>query len=163
MKKTIMLSILACCLCVISQSQIEKSTFLLGGYSNFNLSTTGSYYLNLNPNSGYLLTDNVCLGLSAPIVFFGDQFLFGVLPFARFYMNKNENRSLFFSTSFAVTSFIESDNVLSYGPYFAGVGHVWMLNKSVGFETELVGNTNFENVNLGLYLGFQVYFNRGNS
>jgi hypothetical protein len=163
MKKLIALTTLITCLSLSGYSQIEKKTLLLGGYSNLNFGTSNNSYFSINPNTGLFLSDKFCLGLSLPIIYLNESFYYGISPFARYYLKSKESRSLFFSTSLGLTSFIEDDNTLDSGLISAGVGHVWLFNESVGFETEFVGSTNFDNINFGLLFGFQIYFNRNSA
>jgi hypothetical protein len=42
----------------------------------------------------------------------------------------------------------------------AGVGNVWFINRNVGFETELRGLTDFDELSFGMFLGLQVYLGK---
>ena len=81
-------------------------------------------------------------------------------PFGRYYFNPKELKSLYISGSIGITYFINSERTLTNNALTLGIGHVWFLNKSVGFEVEAQGNTSFRDVDFGLFLGFQIYFNK---
>jgi len=138
-------------------SQIEKKTILLGGYANFLLTDAGDTYFILNPNSGLFLSDKFCLGISIPLVYSDNEFYWGLNPFARYYFNKKDNNSLYLSGALGLTGLLNLENTISPGILSLGIGHVWFLNQSIGFETLLMGTTNFDDIIVGLNFGFQIY------
>ncbi|HEY4789042.1 MAG TPA: hypothetical protein VIH57_23500 [Bacteroidales bacterium] len=140
-------------------SQIEKSTILIGGYANFTANENNTIF-SLNPNSGLFLTDRFCLGVSLPIVYASDNLYWGLAPFGRYYFQPKESKSLYISGAIGITSFIKSEYTLTNRALTLGIGHVWLLNKSVGFEVEAQGNTSFHDIDFGIFLGFQIYFNK---
>jgi hypothetical protein len=140
-------------------SQIKKNTALLGGYANFNY-VDKNFIMNLNPNTGLFLTDRFCLGISFPVMYNPAGLYWGLAPFGRYYFNPGELKSFYVSGAIGVTSFLNSENTLTDRALTLGLGHVWFLNKSIGFELEAQGNTSFHNINAGLFLGFQIYFNK---
>jgi len=145
-------------------SQVEKKTLLLGGYANIQyLSASENLYLNLNPNTGFFLSDKFCLGISLPVQYVSEQIYWGISPFARYYLKSKEPRSLYFSSAIGITGLFDFDNTFNSKALTLGVGHVWFLNKSVGFEAKFIGGTsNFhDDVDFGLFFGLQIYFNKG--
>jgi len=145
-------------------SQIEKKTFLLGGNATAILNTSNYSYFYLNPNSGIFLTDKFCLGLSAPLFLSEDDFDIGFAPYVRYYLKAKENKSTFFLSSIDLAELIQLNSEINNNVFFSlGVGHVWLLNKSVGFETIALFDTNFDSMNFGLLLGFEIYFNKEDS
>jgi hypothetical protein len=141
-------------------SQIEKKTLLLGGYANF-YTTDNHSVLSVNPHTGFFLSDRFCLGISLPILYTSGDLYWGLSPFGRYYFKPKESRSLFILGAVGITSFINSEHTLTDRALTLGVGHVWLLNKSVGFETILAGGTDFDTpVEIGVNLGFQIYFNK---
>jgi len=157
MKKQFLLVILITIISIRVFSQVEKGTILLGGYATIKASTSEGLYLNFNPNSGFFLTDKICIGASIPLKYLSNGFYWGVTPFGRYYFTPHKVQSVFASMSFGLTNFNYNLAYLS-----AGIGNVWFINQNIGFEAELIGNTDFEDFSAGLFLGFQVYFNRSN-
>jgi hypothetical protein len=119
-------------------SQIEKNTLLLGGYASFNYENT-NININLNPNTGLFLTDKFCLGISFPIVYYSERFYWGLAPFGRYYFKSGEPKSFYISGAVGITSFLNSDNTLTDQALTLGIGHVWLLNKSVALKQKLSG------------------------
>jgi hypothetical protein len=155
MKKQILLVIILTIISIRVFSQIEKGTILLGGHATMKASTSGGLYFSFNPNSGFFLTDKICIGASIPLIYMDNEFLWGVTPFGRYYFTPDKAQSVFASCSSGITNFNANLAFLS-----AGIGNVWFINKNTGFEAEIIGNTDFEDFSAGLFLGFHVYFNR---
>jgi hypothetical protein len=160
MKKTVITITLLMIFGLSGYSQIEKRTILLGGFANFIFNNEGDTYFSINPNSGLFLADKFCLGISFPMVYNNSEFYWGLNPFARYYFKKKNDNSIFLSGAVGITSLLNSENTISPGLLSIGIGHVWFLNQSVGFETELIGSTNFEDISIGLHLGFQIYLKK---
>ena len=161
MKRLVFTGMLLMIITIKGVSQIEKNTMLLGGYANFNF-TKDNLICSLNPNTGLFLTDRLCLGISLPLVITSADLYWGLAPFGRYYFKPKESKSLFISGSIGMTSFLNSDHTLTNTALILGIGHVWLLNKSVGFETEARVGTSFDNIIAGLFFGFQIYFNKSN-
>ena len=141
-------------------SQIKKNTALLGGYANFNY-VDKNFIMNLNPEYRPVFNRQVLFG----------NFVFRLCIIPRdcigawhlsegIIFNTGELKSFYVSGAIGVTSFLNSENTLTDRALTLGLGHVWFLNKSIGFELEAQGNTSFHNINAGLFLGFQIYFNK---
>ena len=161
MKKLTFAGILIFIITMKGYSQIEKHTILVGGYASFDVNSYNNYFI-FNPNSGIFVSDKWCLGVSVPIVYTFDKLYWGLTPFGRYYFKAKESRSFFITGAIGLTSFINSENTLDQNSLSLGIGHVWLLNKSVGFETHLQGSTSFDNIAVGLFFGFQIYFNKAN-
>ena len=159
MKRFVFTGVFLMILTITGFSQIEKKTILIGGYANFTTMRDYSVF-SLNPNSGLFLTDRFCVGVSLPLLYTSGDVYWGLAPFGRYYFNPKESKSLYISGSIGITSFINSEYTLTNRELTLGIGHVWFLNKSVGFEVEAQGNTSFRDVDFGLFLGFQIYFNK---
>lgn len=138
-------------------SQIEKKTMLVGGNASATFSTAETSFFIFNPSAGIFVNDKVCLGASAPLMFIDETFYWGINPFARYYFSPKKSQSLFTSVSVGLSNY--NYNLVSTS---LGIGNVWFINKSVGFETELVGSTDFEDISVGIFLGLQVYLNKSN-
>ena len=161
MKRLVFTGILLMMITIKGLSQIEKNTILIGGYANFSFTNDNSVF-SLNPNSGLFLSDRFCLGISLPLLYASGDLYWGLAPFGRYYFRPKESRSLYISGSIGITSILNLDHTLTNKDLTLGIGHVWLLNKSVGFEAEAQGRTSFDNVDFGLFFGFQIYFNKSN-
>lgn len=161
MKKLIVLGILLTIITTSIYSQTEKKTLLLGGHANVSfLSLTESLYINLNPNTGVFITDKFCLGLSIPVVYLSEQFYWGMAPFARYHFKPQNTRSFYLSASTGLTGLFELENTLTDNILNLGAGHVWFVGKNTGLEVEFIGSTDFEGIDFGVYVGFQIYLGR---
>ena len=128
---------------------------LLGGNASMIASTSGNSFFNFNPGAGFFINDHLCIGASASLMFFNEEFYWGAASFGRYYFTPKKTQSVFASGSLGISNLnLTSLNVST------GIGHVWFINKNVGFETELIGSTNFEDFTVGMYLGFQFYFKK---
>lgn len=67
MKKVLLITAVLFIVATKGFSQIEKGTFLLGGYGNINLGNNST--ILLNPNTGLFLSDKFCLGVSLPLYY----------------------------------------------------------------------------------------------
>jgi hypothetical protein len=153
--KILLTLIVACFISSKGIAQIEKRTILLGGNASMVASIYGNSFLNCNPNVGIFINDNVCLGATTSIMLFNEEFFWGAAPFARYYFSPKKTQSFYSKGSIGFSNL----NV-NYVGVSAGFGHVWFINKSVGFETELVASTDSEEFSAGIYLGLQVFLNR---
>ena len=160
MKKSIVISVIFISIVLSGYSQVEKNTILLGGYTNFIFNTGGSTYFSLDPNSGFFISDKFCLGISVPVIYVSEEFYWGFTPFTRYYFKEKDKNSIFMSGALGLTSLLESENTISPGLISIGIGHVWFLNKCVGFETQLKVGTSFNDVSIGVHFGFQIYLNK---
>ena len=153
MKKRFLLIFLIPLISFQGFSQIEKNTMLLGGNASMIASTSGNSFFNFNPGAAFFINNHLCIGASASLMFFNEEFYWGAAPFTRYYFSPKKTQSVFASGSLGISNL--NSTSLNFS---TGVGHVWFINKNVGFETELIGSTNFEDFTVGMYLGFQVYF-----
>lgn len=136
---------------------LEKGTILLGGSCSVTLNLTAPEYSTfiLDPNSGYFISDKLCLGAAIPVVYMNESFAWGIAPFGRYYFAPKDSRSFFASASI---NLIGAANYTNFTAVI-GIGNVWFITKSVGLDAEFRCGTNFQNVAVGLFLGVQVYFN----
>ncbi|HEY4785625.1 MAG TPA: hypothetical protein VIH57_06235 [Bacteroidales bacterium] len=164
MKKFVLAGILLMLITLNGFSQIEKHTLLLGGNAslNFNDAYMDNPVFYANPNTGLFLTDRLCLGVSLPLLYTSGDLYWGLSPFGRYYFNPKGSRSLYLSASVGITSFLNADHTILGRALTLGIGHVWLLNKSVGFETEFQGSTDRHDLQAALFFGFQIYFNKSN-
>jgi hypothetical protein len=148
---------------ISTQAQIQKNTFLLGGYADIRLSTNDDdSYLILNPDMGYFVADRICVGISLPIAFIGNNSYWGLTTFGRYYFNVKDTRSLFLFGSVGLTAIYDSDHIVNSDFLTLGIGHVWFLNKSIGLEVKGYLSSNLNDLNTGMNVGFHIYFNKSN-
>jgi hypothetical protein len=155
MKKHLLLFFLIVTFSTRVFSQIETKTRILGGNASMIASTSGNSFFNFNPGAGFFINDHICIGASASLLYFNQDFYWGAAPFGRYYFTPKKTQSVFASSSLGISN-LNSTSI----NFSTGVGNVWFINKNVGFETELIGSTNFEDLTVGMYLGFQFYFNK---
>ena len=160
MRKFIVLAILLSTMTINGNAQTEKYSLLLGGSATMSINTLNNSYLNLNPNVGLFVADRFCVGLSTSLVYQYSIYSGGISPFARYYFGTNKTTSFYLNGSVGLINLFDAMNTVSTEASSLSVGHVWFLNKSIGLETEIKASTDFVDVNLGLYLGFQIYFNK---
>jgi hypothetical protein len=138
-----------------TNAQIERKTILLGGNASMIASTSGNSFFNFNPGAGIFINDKMCVGASASLMLFNEDFFWGAAPFVRYYFSPKKAQSIYVTSSIGFSNL--NTNIVGLS---AGAGNVWFINKNVGFETELIASTDFEDFSVGMYLGLQVYFNR---
>ena len=108
-----------------------------------------------------VLSHRFCLGLSTPLIYTSGNLYWGIAPFARYYLSPKESKSLFISGSIGLTAIFELSDHNSVNPFTLGIGHVWLLNKNVGFEVQALGY-GYYNMSIGFELvyGFHIYLNK---
>jgi hypothetical protein len=145
-----------------SNAQTSKHGFLLGGSTSISFNTDGAYDLKFFPSIGYFLSEDFCVGASVPLLFFNyeqsNAYYIGISPFGRYYFGEND-KTRFFGLCRVNLSFSDNLTINNYGLVDLGVGHVWFINNSIGLEAEIIGNLAPDDVTIGAYLGFQIYFN----
>lgn len=161
MKKVLLVTAVLFIVATKGFSQIEKGTFLLGGYGNINLGNNST--ILLNPNTGLFLSDKFCVGAGLALYYNSQYWYWGLTTFARYYFSPKEQRSFFITGSIDIAHFFNSEyTIRSNRAVSLGVGHVWMLNKSIGFEANTIAQTSFHDVVVGLNFGFHIYFKKSN-
>lgn len=159
MKKVVLITLLVSLVVTKGFSQLEKGNLLIGGSANASLLQQRNFFLSVNPNLGYFLTNRFCLGASSSFAFSKGFSGIALSPFVRYYFGVKETRSFFGLASAGIVR----QNKNNFGYAHLGVGHTWFLNKNAAFETQLSGtyvNNNFQG---GLFFGLQIYLNRGKS
>lgn len=182
MKKLIGIFITGLCLfATTSQAQIEKGNYFIGGdLANFNvgLSKGGLFDVNISPKAAWFIKDNTALG--AYVNFHlttakgaGTSTTYGVGALGRFYVNDAKTNlakhgRLFFEGNVGIQgeSISNGSNTTGLG-FGIGPGYTYFITPNVGLETLLkyngivgFGSQPYAS-NLGLSVGFQVYFSRG--
>lgn len=181
MKKIILSQLLISLLFIATSfGQTEKGSLLLGGNGSLSLKSSRNSgfdshkIININPNFGYFIKDNLVIGIKTPLYLEGYNsdifsFGFGINAFSRYYFAKTEKTSFFGSANYGLNTY-QSEGFSSHkmNEYSAGIGlgFTYFLTKSIGFETELQYDysKNFDNRygedNFGMNFGFQIYFNK---
>lgn len=181
--KTIKLLLVAILLFTsLTNAQITKGNWMIGGDASFsyskyeskndasspssgstlNVSQIGSYYILLEPNLGYFVYNKFCIGTK---IYFAGGFSegykfeasngnFSVGPYARYYFLKEEKQlNLFIEPSYYYFTNKSLGNATGYG---IKAGTVIFFNSSIGFETALsyVRRSNEQNNYKEFFLGF---------
>jgi hypothetical protein len=169
---------------LVAKTQIQKGNILLGGTGAVFLqqsASSSSTTLQLIPNSGVFITDNIALGAT---IRFGvtysksyDAINVGLSPFARFYFFQQEKTTFFaalsggvYNDSYKPASTINKTIYAGYSGS-AGIGSVYFLTPNIGFESilrysrstssnNLTANSNSYSSNLGIFFGFQFFLDR---
>jgi len=159
MKKVLLVTAVLFIVATKGFSQIEKGTFLLGGTGNISLGENST--ILLNPSTGLFLSDKFCAGVGGVLYYNSQYWYWGLGTFGRYYFSPKQQRSFFVNGSIDISHFFNSEyTIKQLRAVTLGVGHVWMLNKSIGFETDIDAQTSFHDVVVGLNFGFQIYFNK---
>lgn len=167
MKKLLLLSAFVIAFGFGARAQTEEGTWMIGtNVANIDyLFDSETFNLNLLPQAGYFVSDNIAVGAQANlgIISGGGETIttYGIGPFVRGYFGGTEKAKFFAQGNVAYSGV--SDGVSS-NQFDAGValGHAWFLNKHVAFETALAYSyVKQEDVDgqsgLGLRLGFQIH------
>jgi hypothetical protein len=147
-------------ICLISIStntsaQIEKKAVMLGGNASIMASTGGSSLFNFNPSAAVFVNNKMAVGVSGFLMLLDGDFYWGAAPFSRYYFSPQKSQSFFVSGSANFSNL--NYNIVGLT---AGVGNVWFINRNVGFETELRGLSDFDELSFGMFLGLQVYLSK---
>ena len=162
-------------LSVSTFAQTEKGNFLLGGTVGFNAQFNDFndiFYVAINPDFGYFLSDNLAAGASLNLGYTkidnSSGTSFGFVPFGRYYFGNSANPVFFIQAQIGiVTSRIDNgfDSASSSGGVFGGgPGMAFFLTDQIAIEgaLELVrygGDLSYSD--LGLRFGLQAYLGGG--
>ena len=172
----------------ITNAQITKGNWMLGGNGNFSYSKyeskntsstsgttinyvkTGSYYILLEPNIGYFIKDKFALGFKMsftnivndgePLKLSNSRVAFN--PYLRYYFLKVDNDyNLFVEPSYYIYS---NNNLSDANGYGLKSGFVFFLNSSVGIEPTISyvhsENEKFQGNRLLFGIGFQIHLEK---
>ncbi|MDX2134305.1 MAG: outer membrane beta-barrel protein [Saprospiraceae bacterium] len=161
------------------QAQTERGHWLVGGvagFNNTNLDDFNAAQLELSPNGGYFIRDNLALGLQLEIVSVsGDAegFRFAFQPFARYYFANAGNTAFFGQGRIGLGSadideffgfFDNSDSFVTWG---LGLGADIFFNEHValegllGYDSRKYSDVDNAINNFGLNFGIQVFLGGG--
>jgi len=153
--------------------QTDKGSHLVGGTASLNntfSSQSSLFNVNLNPNYGYFIANNLAIGGILSLTYSsnkGSQSTLATLsPFIRYYIGPPKT-CMFFGYASAgggIESDNERKNVGLYN-FQVGPGFDYFINKHVAAEALLtytgsklnVSGSNYNN-NIGLLIGLQVFF-----
>jgi hypothetical protein len=155
----------------VSQAQITKANWMMGGNGGFTYAKTtspgytdsGGTTLYLNPNMGYFFIDKLAVGASVPLIFSKGFNSYGFAPFVRYYfLEKEKPINIFSEVSYGLRR--SSQNFQS-DDFNIKAGTVFFLNTSVGFEVAIIyakqfNNSNFKTTGVSLGVGFQIHLER---
>lgn len=164
---------------IITNAQITKGNWLVGGNAGFNYSknesvnknpsgtTTnynleGIYNISIEPNVGYFIFNNLAIGSK---FFYGNAFYegqklssenmrVGFGPFVRYYfMKSDKDYNVFLEPSFSRFIYNQQSNSNAYG---LKSGFVFFLNNSVGVEATVNYSkaTSLQYESTGILFGF---------
>jgi quinol-cytochrome oxidoreductase complex cytochrome b subunit len=177
MKTTILIFISVCSLCILSSyGQPEKGTYMLGGSASTGYSITSgdnAFNISLAPNLGYFFSENLAIGASLPLSLYilkdYTNLNYGFAPFFRYYFGQSSAIMYFVTGSFGISGYSQKyDDTSSSSSSItgrAGFGGTYFLNESIGLEA-IFGYTynkwkeSDATSNIGLSLGFQIYFGK---
>lgn len=104
MKKHLLLFFLIITFSTQVFSQIETKTRILGGNASMIASNSGISFFNFNPGAGFFINDHICIGASASLLFFNEDFYWGAAPFGRYYFTPKKTQSVFASSSLGISN-----------------------------------------------------------
>ena len=192
MKKTHLLLAMAIMFCLTnSYSQTKKGTIVLGtSSSGISFGSNSTYNFNLSPDVGYFLTDNLLLGLNAPIDFYSSpaykSSAIGINPYMKYYFLHSKKMSLFATANAGMSKYnvryigyygrdtqgssvygtTEKDWLNRYN-YGLGIGANYFITKNVSLESSMVYNRySYDNPfssswgNLDFNVGIKVFLNQ---
>ncbi len=159
MKRIILLGVVLMSISLAGFSQTEKGTLMIGGNGNIEFPDNDIEF-RLNPTVGKFVADKFCVGLSLPLIYIDSDLYMDITPFARYYWAVKETRSFYVSGAIGLASLFDMEHKVTNNEVILGLGHVWFLTKNVGFEVEMQGRLDSEDVNLGMNMGFQIYLNK---
>lgn len=149
MKKTTLILSILFFTAICANSQITKGYWMLGGngsYNYFDLKSDtsdpkSSWNININPNIGYFIKDQLAIGGYTSFSFGKNSggFFLNLGPFVRYYFLDTDKKINYFTElSFEYsTHFIKnSENTSTYG-YNIKPGVVYFLNNTVALEASL--------------------------
>lgn len=167
-------------------AQTERHTWLIGGNAHISNDFSVDYFrVNINPDVGYFIVDNLSIGLEVPLWFArADDAAFtsitsssiGTLPSIRYYLGLTNSVNVLLNAyggiSFGKTKYgngLETSK-RNYGTLGGRAGLAFFLNKTIALETTL----NYQNVRressissgdnqLSFTVGFQIHFRRGDA
>ncbi len=185
MKSTKYLIISLLFLAVKTNAQITRGNWLVGGTGNFSsyentFSNNGTEVINkgiginISPNVGYFFVDKFVAGTNISIGYskiknYEDNFGYGIGPFARYYLLKEDKQINFLVQASYTFSASSGDSKSKYSGYGFKAGPVIFFNSSVALEITLDYNTaklipnsladsSYKNLQIGL--GFQIHLEK---
>ena len=149
--------------------QIEQGTFMVGGNAYFNYSfpsgVKATSDLNISPNAGVFIVDNMAIGATMMFNSFKGGSSFSVAPFMRAYYKENFYGQLqvgFGRSSFEVAGTKTTTSGLNTE---LDMGYTIFLTDNIALDPALYYNfytdgSKYGGSNLGMKIGFQLFLNR---
>lgn len=156
-------------------AQPVQGSVLIGGTAGFNSTSFDEdnfTTVHLNPVLGFFITDQLAVGASATLTFFGgdaDGSTFGIGPFIRYYFNNSGDARFFGQAGIEYTSTDPGEPFDSFSTFGfnVGAGVDWFLNPNVALEAVLAfGSAKEEDAdesvtNIGLNIGVAAFIGGG--
>ncbi len=147
MKKFLSLLVIVLGMSLSSNAQINTSSWMIGGTADIQLDPTD---LVLNPILGYFVMDNLAVGGNITISKAdGQDLVFGIGPFARYYLNNG----FFGQVNFEFTKAGDFDNTR----YGISLGYSYELTDNVRIEPTLPLDFS-DGFSIGFGVAVQAYF-----
>jgi len=167
--KRILLTALIALVAGFASAQTEKGGWMVGAsVANLNYGLTDKdFSLDLTPQAGYFISDNVALGgqllLSVYSPKDGESLTsWGIAPFVRGYFGGTEKGKFFGQGNVGVAGSSFDDETTTAFALGATAGYAYFITRNVSLETGLGYSyskaKDFDgSSNLGLNFGFQIY------
>lgn len=156
----------------VATAQLQKgSTLVGGGIGNikFGLGSAANFSVNLTPNVGYFIQDNIAIGAKANLIYSGvknsdDTFDYSLNGFGRYYFGAQEFDTLlkhgrwFLEAGVGLAGL--NNAPLGFNVNF-GPGYAYFLNEHVSVEGLLLYDGKFgsgSSNGFSINVGFQIYF-----
>lgn len=163
---------------IISNAQIIKGNWMMGGAASFSHNKRTDYTgtseltsLDVTPNVGYFFIDKLAVGASAIFRYVitdeNNNFNYGIGPFVRYYfLEKEKPLNIFSEVSYGFEKVNNGNPKIENFNVKAGV--VYFLNSSVGIEAALnylnqkYSDAMYNGTNNSIYLGvgFQIHLEK---
>ena len=170
--KKLLFGILFLSITHLSFSQTSSGNKMVGLDGNLSLvfvdNSDDLFNLNLNPNYGVFIQDNLAVGGALGINYQSlsgtSSTAFSLLPFARYYFAEPDTYQFFVEAALGLylqgqKNSFGSDNETALRYQF-GPGMAFFLSDHVSFDLQLLFDRiggNFDNSQLGVFFGFQVF------
>jgi|TARA_B110000037_G_C16903450_1_gene417162 hypothetical protein len=164
------------------KSQITKGNWMLGGNGSYSYTDLKSdisdpkpsWNININPNIGYFIKDQLAIGSYTSFNFGknSDGFFLNLGPFVRYYFLETDKKINYFTElSFAYSVYFKKNNKnISTHGYNIKPGMIYFLNNTVALEASLKyyygkapDSNNLISKGLIFGIGLQIHLEKNNN